>query len=143
MAEFRGGITTIEIGSGPLSSTPTWTKAGQVMDLEGPDFQADMLEATDRDDTFKTYIYGQVDAGEVTFPINFDPGVTQHGVGAGSYRHLQSNATTTAFRITFAGSTTEKASFDALVSGVSITAPMNEVQTADITLKVSGEPTYA
>ena len=139
---FRGGRSYLQIGDGLLATTPTYVRAGRLMDIEGPDYQADMIEVTDRDDNFKEFIYGQVDAGEVTFTVNFDPGYTQHGTGMGSYRNLQSTATVTAFQIVFVGATNETASFDALVSGVSVAAPMNDAQTADITLKISGEPVY-
>lgn len=62
--------TKLQRGDG--GGTETFTDIGDILSFSGPGESADVIEVTSLDDTSKEFISsGIVDAGEVTFELNF------------------------------------------------------------------------
>lgn len=142
MAKYTGtGVTlAIEIAS-------VYTVVAQVRDIAGPNQSADVIETTSRDNAnlYKTYLAGLRDGGEVTFDLVYDPDIVTHSAtAAGGLVKLLQDGTVNNFRLSFpdaAPATT--VTFSGLVTAFAPKAPMNDALTADVTLKVSGRPTWA
>lgn len=138
--EYSGFAGTLKVD---ISST--YTTIAQIRDISGPSLAADTIEVTHRDGGgWKEFVAGLRDGGEVTFDLIFDPDQTTHSPSAaGGLITLLSAGTKNSFRVSFADSTATTATFDAIVTAFEPKMPLNDAQTADATLKVSGTITWA
>lgn len=145
MAEYAGYRTKLEI---ELASV--WTTVAQIRDLAGPGAESDQIEATHRGsggtiNRYRRYVAGMLDGGEVSFDIVFDPDHASHDpVTTGSMYNLVETGEVNNFRTTFpgAGSNVTIATFAAFVSNFEIGSPLEDVLSADITLKITGAITW-
>lgn len=141
MGEYAGYKTILEV---ELASV--WTEVAQIVDLGGPSASADQIEVSHRGYQWRRYVAGMRDGGEVPFDVIFDPDDPSHDPTiTGSMYDLLSTGEVNSFRITFpgAGSDTTTATFDAFVSGFEVDSPMEDGIKANITLKITGEITWA
>ncbi len=128
----------------------SWAKIAQTQDIGGPSMSRNMEEVSHRDmsDFFMTYIPGMVDGGELSFPLVFDPAFTPHGGSGGTslFESMsQSPCTIPAWKLDMGlcnGAGTAYWLFDASVSGFNPSAPVQGAHTAEITVKVTGAPTF-
>lgn len=138
--EYSGfaGVLKVDISG-------TATAIAQIRDISGPNLSADTIEVTHRDgDGWKEFIAGLRDGGEVTFDLVFDPALTTHSPSAaGGLITLLSAGTKEDFTVEFADSAPTVADFAAIVTGFQPKMPLNDAQTADVTLKVSGAITWS
>ena len=120
------------------------TNIAGVRDISGPSMSQDTIEASSRDNNWKEFVGGQVDGGEITFDIVYDPDTPTHlaGTAGGLVKDLIAG-TMQAFKLKFADTTPATASFSALVTRFTPKAPYNGLQSADVTLKISGAITWA
>jgi len=115
---------------------------GNIIDgWSGPGATADEIETTVLVDTYKTFCAGQIDPGECTFRIAFDPTDTD----SSSIANALEDGTTLNWQITYAscGGSSTTDSFSAWVKGFSIVVQKDQLTTADITLRITGSPTIA
>ena len=134
-----GHGTTLGVLTGSV-----YNNIGKIVSLSGPTLATDVIDATAMDSAggFKTFIKGLKDWGEFTFSTIADPDPV--GDTTNYYDKLVTAAdadTTSTFKITFPNSTT--LTFAAYVTGLSISANPSELITTDVTLKVSGDITWA
>jgi hypothetical protein len=120
------------------------TNIAGVRDISGPSLSQDTIEVSSRDSIWKEYVGGQVDGGEITFDIVYDPDTPTHlaGTAGGLVKDLMAG-TLQAFKLKFADTTPATATFSALVTKFTPKAPYNGMQAADVTLKISGAITWA
>jgi len=128
----------------------SYTTIGQVKDISGPSISRDTFEVTDRDVTgnYKEFWGGYSDGGDLTFTINWDPlNDATHGTASGTA--LITNFTETDMcsaksawqvQMDLCGGTATW-TFDGIMSTFEMSSPENDVLTADVTVKVSGQPT--
>lgn len=92
---------------------------------------------------FREKLATLLDAGDVTFDINFQPVSATHGDASGGLIHAMVNRALTAFTViwTDAGPTTW--SFNAYVTNVSPQAPVDGKLSASVTLSISGQPDFS
>lgn len=140
-AEYTGfaGTFKTEISS-------VYTAVAQVRDINGPNMSRDTIEVTSRDSTgqAREYLAGLLENGEVTFDLVYDPDTTTHSASAsGGLITLLAAGTSNNFRVSFADTTATTATFAGLVTGFQPKMPLNGAQTADVTIKVSGQITWA
>lgn len=141
MAEYAGYTVELEVDIGG-----SFVKVAQIRDLDGPAAESDQIEVSHRGSRWRRYVAGMRDGGEVTFDVIFDPNDASHDpTGADSMYAKLKNGVVDSYRITFPGAGTNKttATFDAFVSGFEITAPLEDGLAADLTLKITGEITWA
>lgn len=134
--------TLLKMGDGivPPATTEVFTTIAEVKDIDGPGFEASTNEATNHSSSGATreWLAGMLDAGEVSFDLNFLPG------------NATQNATTGLLSLYFARKVRNfqlvwpngQCNFKALVTGVEPSAPVDDVLTASVTLKVTGLPTF-
>lgn len=144
MTEYAGYLTKLQrrISTGP----DVYQDVAQVRDLSGPAGASDQIEVSHRGYTWRRYVGGMKDGGEVSFDIVFDPNLASHDPSvAGSMWALLESGERSTYRIVFPGvaTATTTATFDAFVSNFEISAPLEDGLTADLTLKMSGPVTWA
>lgn len=120
------------------------TNIAGVRDISGPSLTQDAIETSSRDSIWKTYVGGQVDGGEITFDIVYDPDTPTHlaGTAGGLVKDLMAG-TLQAFKLKFSDATPATASFNGLVTKFTPKTPYNDLQSADVTIKVAGAITWA
>ena len=118
-----------------------YTTVAQVRDISGPGLGTDTIETSDRDGSgWKEFLGGLADGGEVTFDVLYDPTGATHNATTGLVGMLASKAVKS-WQLALPGSVNW--TFDGLVTGFDPKAPLNDALTADVTIKVSGQPTLA
>lgn len=143
MAEYAGYRAVLAW----LTTAPsTYTTIAQVRDISGPGTTADQIEVSHRDDQWRRFKAGMRDGGELTFDIVFDPDLASHDptLSTSIYAAL-ANGTSQTFRITYPGvaTATTTATFGGFVSGFELDTPMEDAQSASMTIKISGAITWA
>lgn len=142
MAGLTAFGTLIKIGDGNISPGPeVFATLGEVRDISGPGLSMDAIESTSHTTTggFRDRVAGLLDAGEVSFDINWDPNnVTHEALRADMLARVRRN-----FQVVFPSSPTETWNFAALITSYEIGAPVDGILTASITLTMLGAPTFA
>jgi len=135
--------TLLKIGDG-ATPTETFTTIAEVTDLGGPSLTLETIDVTSHSSTngWREFIGGLLDGGEVSFTINYLPANATHDASTGVIADMK-NRVVRNFTLVFPDSGTTTWTFSALVTGFEPGEPIDSQLTADVTLKVSGEPTLA
>ena len=128
MALHIGTGTTIVFGTAPFP----WT----VTDLSWDDWSAPEVDGTALADTVRTFASGEVvDAGSITFEVNFDPTQALPIVG-GPSRQIDIN-----FSGTTGAGTTHNYVSNGFVTNVSLRCPIGDKISATVRVKLTGAVT--
>lgn len=121
----------------------TLTDIAGVRDISGPELKQDSIEVSSRDNKWKEFVAGQIDGGEITFDIVYDPDTPTHlaGTAGGLVKDLI-DKTLQAFKLKFADTTPATYTFSGFVTKFVPKVPFNGMQSADVTIKVSGAITF-
>lgn len=135
--------TLLKIGN---AATPeVFTTIAEVRDISGPSFALGTEEVTSHDSAgWREFIPTLTEAGEVTFDINFIGGATQ-GFGTGLYDDMV-DKTKRNFQLvlpTGVGASNDTGAFAAYVTGFELSAPVEGVLSASITLQITGAVTWS
>jgi len=143
MANYASFGTLLKIGDG-ATPTENFTTIANVMDISGPSLSLRTAESTHQTSTggWADYIGTIKDGGQVTFPILFDPVENTHDAGAGLIKDMV-DRTKRNFQIVFPDTANTTWTIPALVTGFEPGAPVDGNLTANVTLKVAGQPTLA
>ncbi len=127
------GLTTT------ISTTADGTIA-QVRGISGPGASGDAVDCTTLDNSgrYRAFLGGLVDGGEVTLDLVYDTEDANHQVLA----QLLTSQAERAFTITYP-STFSPQIFNAFVSGLSVETPLDDLITAQCTLKINGTPGFS
>jgi energy-coupling factor transporter transmembrane protein EcfT len=134
--------TLLKIGDG--GGTEVFTTIAEVKDISGPKIAMDTTEVTNMSSptAFKEKVASLLDAGDVTFDVNFMPENATQGYSSGLLRDaVQRNRRNFKLVFTNIGNTTW--AFNALVTGFEVTAAVAGVLTASVTLTITTAPTLA
>lgn len=135
--------TLLKIGDG---ATPTegFTTIAEVTNIGGPGFSMDTPDVTSHSSAnkWREFIAGLLDAGEVTFTINFIPTNATHSQTSGLLKDMK-NRTKRNFQLVFPDSGATTWTLPTFITGFEPGEPIDNALTADVTLKVAGEPTLA
>ena len=133
--------TLLKIGDG-ATPTEVFTTVAEVSDLGGPSLTLETIDVTSHDSAngWREFIGGLLDGGEVSATINYIPTNVTHGATSGLIADMK-NRVVRNFELIFPDTGATKWSFTALVTGFEPGEPIDSQLTADVTLKVSGEPT--
>jgi len=134
--------TLLKIGDG--GEPETFTTIAEVTDISGPSLSADTIDVTSHDSPggYREFIQGLKDAGEVTFTINFIPTEATHDASTGLLKDYN-DGTLRNFQLVFPDPGNTTWSFAAVVTGFEPSEPTDDKLSADVTLKISGQPTLA
>lgn len=123
------------------SSPGSYTTIGYVTNITPPGPTRDAVDVTNSGSAngWRTFVPGLRDGGETSFEIVFVPnsaGVTL------IYAELDRDQPSQC-KITLPGATAYSWTFDAIITGIEPTAPIDDKMSATVTLKITGKPTLA
>lgn len=132
--------TLVKKGDG--GSPESFTTIAELLDIEGPEMELDTEEATSHSSTdgWAEYIGTILDAGEMSFEVNYVPTNATHNATTGLIKDMTAR-TKRNFQLVFPDSGNTTWSFTALVTGVSPAMPVRGKLTGKISLKITGKPT--
>lgn len=132
--------TLLKIGDG--GGTEVFTTIAEVVDIGGPTMTLDPIDVTSHDSTaaYREFIGGLLDAGEVTLTINYVPTAATHDATTGLIADMVARVVRN-FQLVFPDSGTTTWSISALITSFEPGEPIDDKLSADITLKLSGQPT--
>jgi predicted secreted protein len=117
----------------------TYTTVAEVRSITGPGYTGDTVEVTNHSSVgaFREHIASLLDGGNLTFDMNFIPAEpTQDQTNGLMSKYLTRSRTN--FRLLMRdGSSLD---FQGFVTGMGLTFPVDNVQTASVTIKVTGAP---
>jgi hypothetical protein len=147
MAYVESFGTTIQIGDGVLSTTPTYTTIGQVKELEIGAFAHTMADVTHHSSTngaFEQIPSGKRDEIEITMTIVYDPDLATHTNSSGGLYHTFDNKTPLAYKINLTDTTPSNFTFDGYVKSFQPTVgDGSEALMAEVVIGVTGSVTLA
>ena len=129
----------IEVKRGDGQASESFTLIGEVVSIDGPGGQAQVIDVTHLKSTAKEKLMGLADEGQVSLGLNLVPGNAQQT----GLRTDRDNQTLRNFQIVLTDSGTTTLSFAAFVLGFSISASVDAKVDASVTLEVSGAVTWA
>lgn len=147
MAYVEAFGTTIQIGDGILTTTPTYTTIGQVKELEIGAIAHTMADVTHHSSTggaFEQIPSGKREEVEITMTLVYDPDLATHTNSSGGLYHAMNNKTPLAYKINFTDNTPANLTFDAYVKSFQPTVgDGSEALMAEVILGVTGAVTLA
>ena len=125
-----------------------WSAAGQVKDISGPSISRGTIDVTDHDSSsgYREFLGGLADGGDLSFTLGWDPSDADHqqGAGTGLIGDVeQETCTLPTWKLTVnTCSGTYYWTFDGFVTAFSPSTPVEGELTADVTVKITGKPTF-
>lgn len=123
---------TVGIGSG---SPVSYSDIPEIKTFNGPGGAGQVIDVTDLDSSAMEKIMGLPDEGQLTFDINYIPDNAVHA----SLRTARDNQTLTPFKITFTDDSATEWTFNAYVTGFTVTGGVNAALNASVTLEITGD----
>jgi len=142
--------TNATFGKGTLLQRETAPASGvyetiaECKTISGPGLEADEIDVTNQDSSgsLREYLRGLINPGEITTEVNFDPNDSTHDGSTGMFADLLAG-TVRNWKIVFPTTPTATLAFTAFVKSFPLTAPVDNVLSASLTLKVTGLPTLS
>jgi predicted secreted protein len=126
--------TLLQLGAG---SPPSYTTIAEINSFSGPGGSVSVIDVTDLASAAKEKLAGINDNGQLTFELNFIPGNAQHS----ALREAKENRTTISVKIIFTDTTKTEWTFNAIVTGFSVSGAVDGVVKGSVTLEISGDIT--
>ncbi len=136
MANYAGFGTLLKLGA---------TTVAGVRDISGPNLSLETPDVTNHSSTgaWREFVGGVKDGGEVTFDLVFDPVAATHKNASGGLLYLLTTRASGSFSLTFPDTGATVWSFAAFVTAFEPGEPIDDALTANVTLKITGQPTLA
>jgi predicted secreted protein len=128
-----------------MGSPPTWATIAEVKSITGPSMKGATLVVTSHDTlgNWEEKLAGLLDAGELTFAVNFIPSHVTHNATVGFVADFV-NRTKRDHRLIFPDGPQTTWNFpNAQVTGCPITAPVDNVLESNVTLTITEPPILA
>lgn len=134
---------TKHFGYGAVLQVTTTTgdaAIGQVLSITGPGVDFPDVDTTTMDSSsnYRTFVPGLGDPGELTINVLYDPAAVAHKRLA----YYMGQRSTKAFKLYHGTTAADEDAFSAHIKSISREIPMDNMISADITLKVTGKPGY-
>ena len=124
--------TFLKVGDG--AEPEVFTTIAEVKDISGPDMTLNMEDATSHDSGgWREEIPTLLEAGDISFDINYTGGATQSVLEQAQYNREVLN-----FQMVFPLETPVTKAFRGVVTSHSFNAPVEGILTASVTIRVSG-----
>lgn len=119
------------------------TTVAEVNDISGPGLSRDNIEVTHHQSAnrWREFIKGLKDGGEVTFSVNYIPTNATHNVAAGMLGDFSNETTVDTWSLVFPDTGATTWSFPGFITSWEPAEPIDDKLSADVTIKVSGQPT--
>lgn len=140
---ISGFGTLLKIGDG---ATPieNFTTIAEVGNISGPALRLETQDVTNHSspDGWREYVATLLDAGEVTFDLNFIPTDATQGYATGLLKDM-TNRVKRNFQLVFPNVGNTTWSFSAYVTGYNTSEPIDDALSASVTLRITGKPALA
>lgn len=126
--------------SGGSAGTEVFTTIAEVKSVGGPNMQSSIIDVTNMDSANNTreFITNLIDPGELTFAMNFLPTSTsQQGVMTDLRNRTRRN-----FQLIWTDSAPTTCSLTGIVTGFQITNSMDAAMEANVSIKITGLPSW-
>lgn len=136
MAGFSAFGTQFQRGDG--MEPENFVTVGEATSISGPGMERETIDVTSHDspERFREWVGGLIDAGEVTFEVNWDPAI--HVPLIDDFQDpLPRN-----YRIVFPSPPDGQFDFAAFITGMDHEFPHDDKMSADFTFKISGKPVF-
>lgn len=135
--------TLLKIGDGG-GGGEVFTTIAEVFEIGGPGLTLETIDVTHHTSTagWREFVGGLLDGGEVSLSINYDPVDATHDASTGLIADMEAR-TVRNFQLVFPDTGTTTWTFAALVTGFEPSEPIDDKLAADVSLKLSGQPTLA
>lgn len=144
--------TILRMGRGDVDPGPeTFDAIAGITEIGGPGFSRDIVDATAHDSpgAFEEVVRTIIRTGELSVTINYNPNHATHSGdptpatgGLGLLAKLVSGDLTN-FQMEFPTDPAVEWDFEGYVTGFEPGAPYDDLLSADVTIKLSGQPTLA
>lgn len=136
MAGYAAFGTRFMRGDG--AEDEVFTLIGEATDISGPEMERETIDVTSHDSPngYREHVGGLKDGGEVSFTVNYDPEL--HNILEGDFQDPQPRN----YRIVLPNPPGGYWEFRAFLTGMSLSFPLEDKMTADMTFKVSGRPNF-
>lgn len=129
--------TFLKVGDG--SDPEVFTTIAEVKDISGPAMNLNMEDATSHDSGgWRTEIATLLEAGDISFDINYTADETHETLQAAQYSRSRLN-----FQLVFPLNPAVTKEFSGYVTSFDHSAPVEGILTASVTIRVSGAITDA
>jgi len=118
-----------------------FTAVAEVADIQGPNFAKEAIEVTHHGSSngWRERISGLKDGGEVTLTLNFLPQDPTHDVDTGLLSQLYGDDVNN-YQIILPDTDATTITFAAIVTAHTLTEPIDDKLSADVTVMITGEP---
>ena len=136
----KGSQVVFQYGNqATYAASSTWTDVAEIIDITPPNVEADDIETSHMmsPNQFKQFEAGWADGGEVDLSVQFEK-----AKNASLYALFRQPK---GFRIMFAdapGPSGSKWGFDGYIKGFGNEVDREDIVTADITVKITGQPVF-
>lgn len=124
------------------ANSPTaYTLLGEVTNVTPPALARDAIDASHEQspNAWREFIGGMKDGGEVSLELNFVPGSASTARLIAAFEQQAAISC----KIVFPDSPATTWTFDTIITEFAPEAPLDDKMAASVTLKVSGQPTFA
>ena len=123
------------------SGSGTYAVIAEVKGVRGPGLSGGVIDVTSFDSTgVREFVATLRDAGTLSFSVNYVP----NGGGTGHQLLVTDlyNGSTVNFRLEFQFSPTVILAFSGIITGFEVSAELEQAVSANVTIKVTGWPTW-
>lgn len=124
--------TLLKLGAG---SPPSYTTIAEINSFSGPGGSVSVIDVTDLSSSAKEKLAGLNDNGQLSFECNLIPSNAQHA----ALREAKENGTVISVKLVFTDTGATEWTFNAIVTGFSVSGAVDGVVKASVTLEISGE----
>jgi predicted secreted protein len=133
------------VAFGTATGTATTATLTNVTNISGLGGDVEEIDVTSHDSSgaYREFVASFLDAGEVTFDINFDPNQATHRATTGGILYLRDQRLVVPWKLTFPGTPVHTTTFQGFVKGAPFDAPFDDKLSATVTVRVTGSATWA
>ena len=120
------------------------TPIAEILTITGPTMNRDQLDVTNQGSTggFREFINGLINLGSLSFSINYIPTAATHDAATGLLDVFESGEVRE-FNLVFPDGGNTTWVLRGIVNGFEVSVPVDAQLTADITIVLTGVPTFA
>lgn len=134
--------TLLKLGDG--ASPEVFSTIAEVRDIDGPTLSAEEIDVTNHSTTgnYAESISGLLDAGTVSFDVNYLPANSTHDASTGLLAEFEAK-TRSNYQMVLTDTANTTQSFAAYVQQFSMRFPVREQNQAAVIIRIVGAPTLA
>ena len=132
------------VNFGTATGTATTATLANVTNISGLDSEDSEIDVTSHDSTgnYREFVASFIDAGEVSFDLNFDPNAATHRATTGGILYLRDQRTIVQWELKFPGTPSHKVGFQGFVKSAPLDLPFDDKQSATVAVRVTGSATW-